>query len=345
MEVAKNETTIMREGVRSQLNTTLASVQNIYWDLVAARENVRVAEETLAVAKRLYDDNKKREEIGTLSYLDVVTAESEVAAMQRDLVLAQTTLQMREVDLKNAISKQIDAALAPATVETTDPLPEPKDADIVRLSDALSAAMKNRPEIRQAEANILIQDLAVKYDKTLLKPSLVIFGQFASSGLFGNRIIVDPSGREVVLPGGISQALRQVRNWTYPEWAVGFSFSINLRNRAAEADTYRTKLERQQTETTLQRTRNSIALEVRKALIALIQSKAQIDAAHKAVELSGQALAAEETKLLEGASIPYQVIRRQRDFRSAQLAEVKARIDYAKAFVELDRSMGILDTK
>ena len=345
MEVAKNETTIMREGVRSQLNTTLASVQNIYWDLVAARENVRVAEETLAVAKRLYDDNKKREEIGTLSYLDVVTAESEVAAMQRDLVLAQTTLQMREVDLKNAISKQIDAALAPATVETTDPLPEPKDADIVRLSDALSAAMKNRPEIRQAEANILIQDLAVKYDKTLLKPSLVIFGQFASSGLFGNRIVTDPAGREVVLPGGISQALRQVRNWSYPEWAVGFSFSINLRNRAAEADTYRTKLEHQQTETTLQRMRNSIALEVRKASIALIQSKAQIEAAHKAVELSRQALAAEETKLLEGASIPYEVIRRQRDFRSAQLAEVKARIDYAKAFVELDRSMGILDTK
>ncbi len=345
LEVAKSESTIMQEGVRLQLNNTLASTENIYWDLVAARENVRVAEDTLAVARRLYEENKKREEIGTLSYLDVVTAESEVAARQRDLVIAQTSLQMREADLKNAISTQVDPALAAATVGPSDPLPVPKDSDIIKLSDAFSTAMKNRPEIRQADANLLIQDLAVRYDRTLLKPSLLIFGQFASSGLYGNRVITDLSGNPTVLPGGITQALRQVRNWTYPEWAVGFSFSMNLRNRAAEADCYRTKLERQQTETSLQRTRNSITLEVRKALIALIQNKAQVEAAHKAVQLSGETLAAEEIKLAEGASIPYEVIRRQRDLRSAQLAEVQARVDYAKALVELDRSMGILDTK
>ncbi|HYK90700.1 MAG TPA: TolC family protein [Acidobacteriota bacterium] len=345
MDVARNETTIMQEGVRLQINTTLASSLNIYWDLVAARENVHVAEEALGVAKRLHQENKQREEIGVLSYLDVVTAESEVAARERDLVVARTTLQMREVDLKNAISKQMDASLASAVVEPSDPLPEPKGSDIMKLSDALSQAMKSRPEIHQADANILIQDLAVKYERTLLKPSLVVFGQFASSGLYGNHVITDTAGLGVLLPGGISQALRQVSTWTYPEWSVGFSFSINLRNRAAEADSYRTKLERQQAETSLQRTRNSIALEVRKALIALIQNKAQVEAAHKAVQLSGETLAAEETKLLEGASIPYEVIRRQRDFRSAQLAEVQAHVDYAKALVELDRSMGILDSK
>ncbi len=345
LEVAKVESSIMQEGVRAQLNSTLASTMNIYWDLVAARENVRVAEETLAVATRLYEENQKREEIGTLSYLDVITAESEVAARQRDLVVAQTTLQMREADLKNAISRQVDPVLAAAGVEPTDPLPDPKDTAVVKLDDALSTAMKNRSEIRQGDSNLLIQDLAVRYERTLLKPSLLVFGQFASSGLSGNRLIVIPQGNYSVFPGGISQAFRQLRDWTYPEWAVGFSFSINLRNRAAEADCYRAKLERQQTETTLQRTRNSIALEVRKALIALVQNKAQVEAAHKAVQLSGETLAAEEAKLLEGASIPYEVIRRQRDFRSAQLAEVQARVDYAKALVELDRSMGILDMK
>jgi outer membrane protein TolC len=345
MEVARNETRIMQEGVRLQLNTTLASAQNIYWDLVAARENVRVAEQSLEVARRLLEDNKKREEFGQISYQDVVTAESEVATRQRDLVVAQTTLQMTEVDLKNAMSKKIDGELASATIEPADSLPDPKEADLVRLEEALSSAMKNRPEIQQAEANILIQDLAVKYEKSLLQPSLVIFGQFASSGLFGNRTFVDTSGLPVTLPGGFSQALRQLRTWSYPEWAVGFSLSINVRNRAAEADAYRTKLERQQSETTLQRTRNSIALEVRKALIALVQSKAQVEAAHKAVELSRETLAAEEIRLLEGASIPYEVIRRQRDFSSAQLAEVQSRVVYAKALVELDRSMGTLDAR
>jgi len=77
-------------------------------------------------------------------------------------------------------------------------------------------------------------------------------------------------------------------------------------------------------------------------MIGLVQSKAQVEAAHKAAELSGQSLAAEETRLLEGASIPYEVIRRQRDFRSAQFAEVQARAAYAKALVERDKVLGLL---
>jgi outer membrane protein TolC len=120
---------------------------------------------------------------------------------------------------------------------------------------------------------------------------------------------------------------------------------MNIRNRSAQADHYRLKLEVQQTAATVQRTRNSITLEVRKAIIGLVQSKAQVEAARKAMELSRQSLAAEESKLAEGTSIPYEVIRRQRDLTSAMYAEVQARVSYAKALVERDRAMGILDTK
>jgi len=344
LEVAKNEAEIMKEIVRSQLNTTLAEAQNTYWDVVAAGENVRVAEQSLAVARRLYDDNKTREEFGRISGLEVVTAESEVAARERDLVIAQTVSQTREVDLKNAVSKEIDPALGLARVIPTDTLPDPEISDIPTLNKALETAMVNRPEIHQAEINILIQGIAIKYNKNLLKPSLLAFAMFNSSGLFGNRIIDNPNGgAPIVLPGGMSQAIRQVRSWSYPEYAFGLSFSINIHNSAAKADSYRAKLDQRQTETALQGTRNRIALEVRKAVIGLVQSRARVEAARKAMELSGQALQAEEARLSEGVSIPYDVIRRQRDFRSAQLADVQARANYAKALVELNRSMGILD--
>ncbi len=343
IEVAEDEENIVKESVRLQVNTTMSPAQNTYWDLVAARDNVRVAEESLAVAQRLMDDNKKREEIGTASGLDVVTAESEVAARQRDLVTAQTILQTREVDLKSIISKELTEILDSVQIEPSDNLPRPNDSDIPKVSDALAIAMSNRPELKQAEVNLRIQDIAIRYEKDLLKPTLLFFANFNSSGLYGNRVIEDPSGASIVLPGGISQAFRQVRSWSYPEYAVGFSFSINLRNRAAEADNYRAKLEKQQTETSLQRMRNNIALEIRKAVIGLVQAKAQVEAAQKAAQLSGEALSAEEAKLLEGTSIPYEVIRRQRDYRSARFAEVQSRANYAKALVERDRAMGILE--
>jgi outer membrane protein TolC len=345
IEVAKNEENIMKETVRLQVNTTLAQARNTYWDVVAARENVQVAEQSLDVAKRLLENNRKKEEIGTASGLDVITGESEVAARQRDLVTAQMVLQMREVDLKNVISKNLSEVLGSVQIEPTDALPEPKDSDIPKVDQALAIAMSNRPEVYQAEMNLQTQDIAIKYERDLLRPTLLVFANFNSSGLYGNRTMTGPTGESILMPGGLSQAWRQVSRWSFPEYAVGFSFNLNIRNRAAEADFYRAKLERQQTETSLQRTRNSIALEARKAILGLIQSKAQVEAAQKAAKLSGETLAAEETRLVEGMTIPYEVIRRQRDYRSARFAEVQAKTNYAKALVERDRAMGVLEPK
>ncbi len=338
-QVAENEARIMDEIVRLQVNASQAQAQSAYWDLAAARENVRVAEESLEVARRLYQDNLKKEEIGSISGLEVTTAASELASRERDLAGARAALGMREVELKSFISKDFSAILASAPIETIDSLPDPKDSDIPKLDDALAAAMTKRAEIRQAEVNLDTQDIAIRYEKNSLKPSLLVFANFNSSGLYGDRSI-SANGSTIVLPGGLSQAWGQIRRWEYPEYAVGFSFSLNIRNRAAEADIYRARIERQQSETALQRTRNAIALEVRKAVIGLVQSKAQVEAAHKAVELSRQNLAAEEARLLEGVSVPYEVIRRQRDYRSARFAEVQARAGYAKALVELSRATG-----
>jgi len=275
-----------------------------------------------------------------MSGLDVTAAESEVAVRERDLVTAQTNLRMREADLKNMITRTYHNPMGTFFIEPVDALPVPAADDIPELQDALNEAMKNRPEIRQAEANMLMQDLAVRYNKDLIRPSLLVFANFNSSGLHGNRTITDILGNPAVLPGGLEQAFRQVRSWSYPDYAVGFSFSINLRNRAAEADYSRSRMERRQTETILERTGNSVALEVRRALINLAQSRARVEAADQAARLSALTLEAEEGRLNEGVSIPYDVIRRRRDLISAQFAAIQAKADYAKALVEMRRVTG-----
>jgi len=338
--VADVEQKIMKEIARQRSKTTFAAAETAYWDLAAARESVRVAEESLEVAGRFLADARLREEFGTMSGLDVATAESEVAARERDLVTAKTTLRMREVDLKNMISRNFSSPLSALSIEPVDVLPTPAADDVPELRDALNEAIKNRPEIRQAETTMLTQDLAVKYSKDLLRPSLLVFANFNSSGLHGNRTITDNLGNPAMLPGGFEQAFRQVRSWSYPDYAVGFTFSINLRNRAAEADYHRSKMEKQQTETAMERTKNSIALEVQRALIGLEQSRARVDSADQAARLSALTLEAEEGRFNEGLAIPYDLIRRRRDLLSAQFAAIQAKADYAKALVEMRRVMG-----
>ncbi len=346
LDVARNSRQIAREAFRQQVDTTLAQAQSMYWDLVAAQDNVRAAEKSLAVAQQLFEDNKTRLEIGTLAGIDVVTVESEVAARKRDLVIAQTGFQMSQEQLKTILSREMDPALVSASIQTVDPLPSPKDSDIPKLSDALAAALKDRPEIRQAEGNLVNQAVAIKYARSLLKPTLTVFGLYSGSGLYGDRYIADPSGAALIrLSGGLGQALRQVFASDFPEYAFGFSLTIPLRNRSAQADDIRTRLEAHQAEATLQGIRATISLEVRQAVIGLVQAKAQVEAAHKTVGLTDQLLKAEEEKLLSGLSTPYDVIRIQRDLLVAQLSEVQARAGYAKALVELDRSTGAIDSK
>jgi outer membrane protein len=323
-KVAETNRETARQYFALQVITQLVSAENAYWDLVAAKEQVRTAQQALDVSNQLLSDNRKQAEIGTMAPLDVVSAESEVAGRKRDLIVAQTAVQVAELKLKNMMVRRLDDALAAIPVQTTDALPEPQDSDIPSFDDALAAAMRNRPEINQAEGNIRNQDVAVQYTKAKLKPSLSIFGLFSSAG------------RESDFVNAFSQA----ENWNFPEYAYGFSFSFPLRNRSAQADHQTALLTRQQSEVSLQRTRDQIRLEVRNALIGLVQAKAQIASARMAVDLNQQTVDAEQKKLRAGTSTSYNVILKQRDLFSAQLAEVQARVTYAKALVEMDRSAG-----
>ena len=331
MLVAQNNLRISEEGFRQQVVTTIVQVTNAYWDLSAFQENVRVAEQALAVAQKLYGDNKKQAEIGTLAPLDVVAAESEVAARQRDLVVAQTSLQTQETRLKNLLSKKPDPALDAAQVSLTDRLPEPRDADVPKLPDALTTAFNNRPDLRQTEGNLQNQNLSLRFTRNGLLPNGSVFGLYAASGLQGNTAITT---------AGAGDSLQQTFGADFPEYAGGLSLNLSLRNRAAQADNLRAQLEGDQLEISLQRTRNQVALEVRQAATGLVQGKAQVQAAHQATRLAQQTLDAEQKKLAAGISTPYQVVLRQRDFQTAQRAEVQAVVNYAKALVEMDRSTG-----
>ncbi len=337
LTVATTGREIAREAFRQQVFTTLAQAQNSYWDLVSFQETVRAAEQALKVSQQLYENNKKSAEVGTLAPLDVTAAEAEVAGRTRDLIIAQTNLRKAEVQLKTVFSKNLDSSLADAQIVPTDTLPDPNDADIPTLENALADAQRNRPELRQAEGNIVNSEVAVKFSRDALKPVLSIFGQLSSTSLYGTRTIAG-----VVVPGGLGTAFSQFTHFDYPGYAFGLSLNIPIRNRSAQADNLRARLDQRQGETALQRTRNQIALEVRNALTGIMQAKAQVEAARTAVQFETRTFEAEQKRVAVGTSTPYNLILVQRDMLNAQLAEVRARATYAKARVEVQRATGTL---
>ncbi len=329
--VARNNRKVSEEVFRLQVITTVVKVANTYWDMVSFQENVKVAQQSLAVAEKLLKENRMKAEIGTMAPLDVTSAQSEVASRQRDLIVAQTNLQLQETTLKNILSVKMDPLLDAAHIVTKDPLPAVL-SQLPDLERSLASAYENRPDLRESQANLQNQNTAVSYTRTNLRPNLAIFGMYAGSGLDGTT--------PTTSSGGGGSSFGQAFAGDYPEQAAGLSINVPIRNRAAQADDIRAQLERSQLQVGLQRTRNQISLEVRQALIGLIQGKAQVEAAHQAVILAKQTLDAEQQKLEAGVSTSYNEILRERDLISAQLAEVQANVSYAKALVEMDRATG-----
>ncbi len=341
IRIARNDLRFADSAFRQQLITAVTQVLNLYWDLVSFRENVRVAQQALALAQKTLSDNKRQVEIGTLAPIEVVRAESEVAARQQDLIVAQTSFQQQQELLKTALSKQVDTELASAEIEPTDQLPQPKPEDIPPLDEALREAAKNRPEIEQADLNVRNQEITIKASRNALLPSLDFFATYAPQGLSGNLLVRD-STRQIIsfVPGGVSQSLSQTLHGRYPDYSFGLNLQMPIRNRSAQADAARALLEERQLRTALQQKKNQIGQDVRNADIALTQAKAQIEAASKAVILAQQTLDAEQKKFQLGESTVFFVIQAQRDLATAEGNEVKARSVYAKALTQLAQATG-----
>jgi outer membrane protein TolC len=335
MMVARNNRTTAREVFRLQVINSVAQLEDAYWDLAAAQENVRVATESVTVASDLLRDSRKQYEIGTMSGIDVVTAESQEAAAERDLIIARTALEQQTTTLKQLISKRNDPALDAATIVIVDPEPEPLSTDLPTLQAALDTADANRPELEQARVSLQNQEIALRFTRNNMLPSTAVFGLYASSGLQGNTTLVT---------AGAGGSLAQSFGASYPEAAYGLSTTAVIRNRSAQADSLRAQLERNQLEVTGQNTRNQIGVQVRQARVNLVQGKAQVEAAHEAVRLARLTLDAERKKLELGLSTTYNVILRDRDLVSAQYAEVQSVTTYANSLVAMDQATGtILD--
>ena len=325
IKVAENEQKIERESFRQQVTAGLVAAEDAYWDLLAAQGAVRAAEQARAVALQLEEENRKQYLIGTLANLDVITAQSQAAASERDLIVARTAVENGELQLKSMLSRTLDEPLASASIEITDTFPEADGAPIPTQEQAVATAMANRPDLAVAEGNLKSQQDVMPFIRNALLPNFNVFALVTTVGLYN------------VFGTSFTEAI----HFRYPEAAFGVSVTFPMRNRQAQADEVRSRLTLQQSKDTLVRSKSQVEVDVENALIALKQSKAQVAAARQAVRLERGKLEAEQTKLANGLSTSYNLILVQRDLYSAQLAEAQACDAFAKARITLDQATGV----
>jgi outer membrane protein len=343
IRVQKNNLKVTDLQFKQQVITTVSSVLNLYWDLVAFDTDVRARRQALTTADQLLEDNKRKVEIGSLAEIEVTRAESQKYASQQDLVIAETNYMQQETVLKNALSRNgvSNAGLANVHIVPLDKF-EPPVVDPVRpIDDLVADALARRPELEQARLNLESNKMNLVGIKNSLKPTLQAFAQLTNNGLNGDltTLGLTQPGLEY-LSGGYGNLLAQIFRRNYPNYAAGFSLNIPLRNRAAQSDYVTSMLELRQNELNLNKNMSQIRVDVQNAVIGLQQAKARYDAAVKARSLQDETLAADQKKYNLGATTAFQVIQDQRDLATSQSSEVQAMANYTHARISLDQALG-----
>lgn len=348
IHIAKNQRELSDLVFKQQVITTVAAIINLYWDLVAFNEDVRVKRQAVGTSEKLYNDNKKQVEIGTLAPIEIVRAEAEVASRQQDLTVAETAVLQQETILKNALSRNgvASPSVSEARIVPIDRMEIPSVEPIQPFQDMVGNALRSRPEVSENRIQIEDQKISIKGSKSALLPTLDLVANLANNALAGQLNALPPAfpgavhtGNPFFL-GGTSTLLSQIFSRNFPDYGIGFNLNIPLRNRAAQADIINDELTLRQQELGLQRLENQIRVEVQNAIIGVQQARARYMAAQKARVLQEQTVDAEQKKYELGASTIYNVILTQRDLALSQSNEVAAQAAYSKARTEIDRATG-----
>jgi outer membrane protein len=369
IRIAKNNREISDVAFKLQVTTTVDQIENIYWDLVYAYENVRVQRESLTFAQKTLSDTQKQVQIGTLAPIETVRAQSTVASDQQALTVAETNLQLQQLLMKNALSRTLlDSTLADAEVIPTSTMKLPEHEEVVPTQELINDALSRRPELVEQRVSLHNQEISMKAIRSSLLPSLDLFAYYGGSGIGGaqnpSNLCVNQSAEQQArgfcsgfnpstgttnIPTqpsvGYGSTLNQLVNSTAPDKGVGLTLNIPLRNRVAQATQVRSELEYRQSQMRVQQIENQVRIEVRNAQFAVQQNRASVQSAQAAVDYATQSLDAEQKKYALGASTSTLVLQNRTALAQSESTLVSAMAAYEKSKLELDRATGrLLDT-
>jgi outer membrane protein len=355
---AKNNLKANDLTFKNQVITTVAGVVNLYWDLVTYDNELKIKQQTLDLDTRLYEDNKRRAELGAIAPIDIVQAEADMKAAEQDVIAQESQVIQQEMILKNYLTRSgMDTpAIAAARIVPTDHIVVPEKEPVIPVQDLAADALLNRPEVEQNQITLENARLDLKGVKNNLLPTLSATASFSNAGQGGAisdvpQPVIAANGSVTYqkltsadvnqfLIGGYGTVLSQIFGRNFPNYSVGFQLTVPIRNRSAQADLITNELTYRQAEIQDKQLRNNIRLNVLNSYTAMRNARAAWETSVVARKLYDQTLAGTRRKYELGTSTILDVVIAQRDDTARQLSEQDALDQYQRARTNLGQTMG-----
>ncbi|MGA9667833.1 MAG: TolC family protein [Terracidiphilus sp.] len=340
IRIAKRNSQITDLAFKAQVIATVTQVANIYWDLVNAYESEQISERSLGFANKNLSDDQKQLELQAIPAMQVMTDQSAVATAEGNLTVARASLRLNELLIKNALTKVDDPAIDEMPVIPLDMQGQPDPNADKSIDDLIAEAEKKRPEVAIYQMQAEVQKQALKDINSELLPTLNMYGLYAGAGTAGPKNPICVQNCSTDLPTGFPGMFENTFNYSSPEYQIGMTLSINLRNRQAKADQFRAVLQYRQSQISSEQQQKGIRFDVRNSKFALEQAQAQVQAAQKARDLAQRTFDIVKQEQVLGAKSGLDTLNADIVLAQAESALDAAQTNYEKKKVDIDRATG-----
>jgi len=196
-------------------------------------------------------------------------------------------------------------------------------------------ALTNRADLQQLRTQVGNAELAVKFRRNQLFPSLDVVGSYGRQG-----VSLSQPFPPIPPDASSSEAFAQLRSGEAPRDMIGVVFSIPLGLRAERGQYRASRQLEQQARLLVLQQEEQVLREISDAVFNARSSLERTASARRSVVYAEQALEAEEQKLRGGASNIYVVLQLQEDLATARLDELLAKRDYQQALSQLQFAEG-----
>jgi outer membrane protein TolC len=343
IHIAKRNVQTTDLAFKQQVIATVTDIENLYWDMVNAYQDVQVKTRSLAYANQTLADDQKQLELQNVPAMQVVKDQSAVATSEGDLTIAKASLRHNELLIKNDLTRTDDASIDEIPVIPLDLQGGLDPNESLSIADLINEAMKNRPEVAifRNQAEVLRQ--GVKDINSELLPQLNLFGYYQGSGSAGPKnpnCDLGPAECATTLPTDFPSMLQNTFNYSSPQYEVGVNLQINLRNRVVKADQFRAVLAYRQSQIAQEQQQKSLRFDIRDSQFALEQAQARVTASQKARDLAQKTFDIAKKEQEIGAMSRYDTLIAEQGLAVAESAFFTAQTAYEKAKADIDRATG-----
>ncbi|MDQ2901199.1 MAG: TolC family protein [Acidobacteriota bacterium] len=346
---ARSQLRVTEYNLKDRVIGLIGDAENAYWDVVLARETLRVQESALDLANQALTRARQELNLGAMSPLDIFNPEQQVATAEIGVSQARYTLLQREDALRRQMGADLDPSIRLLPIALTETVSLPGEAPPVNADTEIDRALRSRQDLKAVNQSLDVDDLGIKVASNNLRPDLSLVGGYTSQGRGGiftpRQNFIDPGlsiGNVSPVPGGFNDALGQLFGFGYPIYYAGLQLRMPIRNRAAAADLADAMVTKKRDALQVRNTEQTIRLDILNAVNAIESSKASIKLSKVALDFSNKYLDAEKKKYELGTSTIFFVLQAQTAVVNAESAVVQNTIAYRRNLLNLSRRTGEL---